>query len=163
MKKLWAPWRAPYIKRSIAEKNRKKKCIFCEARFRDKDHRVIFRTQHAVAMLNKYPYNNGHLMVAPSRHVKDLSSLTKDELLDVWQAVEKARALLARILKPQGFNIGMNIGSAAGAGIPGHVHIHIVPRWTGDTNFMPVLGKTKIISQSLDEVHKALKHAQRAD
>lgn len=159
MKKIWAPWRAPYIRRSPQAKKGRKRCIFCDSAVSVREGLVIFRTAHAVALLNKYPYNNGHVMVAPSRHVSDLSPLSAQELLDVWQAVEKVRSLLAKTLKPHGFNIGMNIGAAAGAGIADHVHIHIVPRWNGDTNFMPILSEAKIISQSLDEVRKLLKYA----
>jgi ATP adenylyltransferase len=110
-------------------------------------------------MLNIYPYNNGHLMIAPLRHVKDLSSLNDAELLDLMRSVEKARSLLSKALKPDGFNIGVNMSRVAGAGIPGHLHVHIVPRWNGDTNFMPVIGNTKVISQSLDALHKLLRHA----
>ncbi len=114
-------------------------------------------------MLNAYPYNNGHVMVAPKRHVPDMSTLSAEEVLDLWQSVEKARRLLSRTLKPHGFNIGMNLGLEGGAGIPGHVHVHIVPRWRGDTNFMPVVSGTKVISQSLEDVRKALVDAERSD
>jgi ATP adenylyltransferase len=110
-------------------------------------------------MLNIYPYNNGHLMVAPLRHVKDFSRLSDGELLDLMRSVEKARSLLASAIKPEGYNIGVNMSAVAGAGIPGHLHVHIVPRWKGDTNFMPVIGQTKIISQSLEQLLKLLKNA----
>jgi len=108
-------------------------------------------------MLNIFPYNNGHLMVAPLRHVRDISLLDKEEILDLFASLNRAKALLEKVLSPDGYNIGINVSRTAGAGIPGHLHIHIVPRWNGDTNFMPVLNNTKIISQSLEELHKRLK------
>ena len=120
---------------------------------------MVFKTKHAFCLLNIFPYNNGHLMVSPRKHVRNMDNLKDEELLDLCQAVSLAKKLLQKVLKPQGFNIGLNLGSVAGAGIPGHLHVHIVPRWKGDTNFMPVLGQTKIISQSLGELHKQLRHA----
>ncbi len=111
-------------------------------------------------MLNIFPYNNGHVMVAPLRHVRNLGNLTDVETLDLFSAVTRAQKLIDKILKPQGYNIGINLGRASGAGVPGHLHIHIVPRWVGDVNFMPVATGTKVISQSLDELHKLLKNAQ---
>ena len=155
MDKLWAPWRIRYVQGKKA-----KGCIFCvavKARL-GRDH-VVFKTAHSLCILNIFPYNNGHLMIAPLRHVRDLSRLTDEELLDLAHSVETARLLLERTLHPDGFNIGINMSAVAGAGIPGHLHVHIVPRWKGDTNFMPVLGNTKIISQSLAQLHKILRHA----
>jgi ATP adenylyltransferase len=107
-------------------------------------------------VLNRYPYNNGHLLVAPLAHKADLADLSDDELLDLQKALRVMAAKLTRILKPDGFNIGLNLGRVAGAGLPGHLHWHIVPRWNGDTNFMPVLGDTKVISQSLDALYEML-------
>jgi ATP adenylyltransferase len=155
MQKLWAPWRINYVQGKKA-----KGCIFCAAaKAPGTAEHVVFKTKHSFCILNIFPYNNGHLMIAPLRHVKDLSKLSDKELLDLMRSVEKARALLSDTLKPEGFNIGVNMSRAAGAGIPGHLHVHIVPRWNGDTNFMPVLGATKIISQSLNQLHKILRHA----
>ncbi len=154
MDKLWAPWRIRYIK-NTAKKD--KACVFCRAVKRPGADYSVFRTLHSTVRLNIYPYNNGHLLVSPKRHIGDLSGLTSQETLDLWAAVEYARAALERVLKPEGFNIGVNLGRSAGAGITGHVHIHIVPRWNGDTNFMPVLYGAKIISQSLDELRKQLR------
>ncbi|MCX5703500.1 MAG: HIT domain-containing protein, partial [Candidatus Omnitrophica bacterium] len=119
----------------------------------------IFKTRHSIAMLNIFPYNNGHIMVSPKRHTAELTQLTGQEALDIFGAIIKAKKILDKILKPQGYNIGMNISRCAGAGIVGHLHIHIVPRWEGDTNFMPVLHQTKVISESLDELYKRLKKA----
>jgi ATP adenylyltransferase len=110
-------------------------------------------------MLNLFPYNNGHMMVAPRRHIKDTSDLRENELLDLFNSLNKVKGLLNVTLHPHGYNIGMNLSEIAGAGIPGHLHIHIVPRWKGDTNFMPVIFHTKVISQSLKELHTLLTNA----
>ena len=152
MDKLWAPWRINYIKNA----NKKGKCIFC-----DSNHDfVVFKTRESVCMLNIYPYNNGHLMVAPLRHIRDLNQLNDAQTLDLIKALNKAKKLLDKVLKPDGYNIGANLGHAAGAGIAGHLHLHIVPRWVGDTNFMSTVSSTKIISQSLKDLYKRLKYAE---
>lgn len=153
MDKIWAPWRAKYFKIK-----KRKGCIFCHVR-KNKDY-LIFETKHCVAVLNIFPYNNGHVMVAPKAHIKDFPELKDNQILDLMKSVDKAKLLLHKVLKPQGYNIGINLSGVAGAGIPDHLHIHIVPRWPGDTNFMPVLNNTKIISQSLNELKKQLKDAQ---
>lgn len=111
-------------------------------------------------MLNIYPYNNGHLMVAPKSHIRDLSQLNDAQLLDLIKALNKAKKLLDKVLKPDGYNIGANLARAAGAGLTGHLHLHIVPRWIGDTNFMSTISSTKIISQSLKDLYKKLKYAE---
>jgi ATP adenylyltransferase len=111
-------------------------------------------------MLNIFPYNNGHVMVSPLRHVRDLEQLKEAEIIDLFRALGEAKSLLKKVLKPHGFNIGINLGRSAGAGITGHLHIHIVPRWAGDTNFMPVISDTKVLAQSLDELCKQLNYAQ---
>ena len=154
MDKLWAPWRINYI--NVARKIRG--CLFCRAakESRDRKNLVLFRSKHILCMLNKFPYNNGHLMLSPYRHIRNLAQLSSDEILDLFHALNKMQALLGKILKPDGFNLGMNIGRVAGAGIPGHLHLHIVPRWKEDTNFMPVIFDTKIISQSLSELYEKL-------
>ncbi len=154
MDKLWAPWRVKYIRNIM-----KKGCVFCQARAKADDY-VIFKTPYSIAMLNLYPYNNGHILVSPLRHVASLEQLKDEEALDLFKAIKKAQKLLDKVLKPQGYNVGINLSRAAGAGITGHLHVHIVPRWTGDTNFMPILSGVKVISQSLDELHKLLKNAQ---
>ncbi|MCU0665873.1 MAG: HIT domain-containing protein [Candidatus Omnitrophica bacterium] len=155
MDRLWAPWRGKYV--SCAGKH--KGCIFCKASKRNTKDYVVFKTKSSLCMLNIFPYNNGHLMVSPLRHTKDMASLTQKEILDLFSSLNKAKSLLDKILKPHGYNIGINISRVAGAGVVGHLHIHIVPRWPGDTNFMPVTGQTKVISQSLRELHRKLKHA----
>lgn len=153
MDKLWAPWRINYV-----QAKKKPGCIFCALSRRS---HLVFATEHSLCLLNIFPYNNGHLMVAPRRHVADLADLKDNEALDLFNSLKTVEKLLKQLLRPQGFNIGINLGEAAGAGIPGHLHIHIVPRWKGDTNFMPVLNNTKVISQSLQELLKRLKDAYR--
>lgn len=155
MDKLWAPWRIAYVGKTIKKKTRG--CIFCAAKKNPKSDRVFLVTKYSTAMLNLYPYNNGHALVSPKRHVADITLLTKEEILDLMSTLHKTKSLLSKILHPHGYNIGINIGEAGGAGITGHVHMHIVPRWNGDTNFMPVFNNTKIISQSLDELLKLLR------
>ncbi|KPK98452.1 MAG: hypothetical protein AMJ95_04265 [Omnitrophica WOR_2 bacterium SM23_72] len=155
MDRLWAPWRLKYIKGK-----KSKGCIFClcaKARTRKS---LIFKTRHTLVLSNIFPYNNGHLMVAPIRHIQDISQLEDDQLLDLMRTLEEAKKLLDKVLKPEGYNIGINMSRAGGAGIKSHLHIHIVPRWVGDTNFMSVLCNTKIISQSLEELVRRLKHAR---
>jgi ATP adenylyltransferase len=146
MDKLWAPWRSKFI-----YSRKKKGCIFCGNKIGKKsDRHVIERAKLSFSILNIYPYNNGHVMVAPYRHVKSLELLSDAEVADLMKLVIKTKVKLGKMLKPDGFNIGMNIGKAGGAGYAGHIHIHIVPRWEGDTNFMPVLSGTKVVSESLD-------------
>ncbi|MDD5495917.1 MAG: HIT domain-containing protein [Candidatus Omnitrophica bacterium] len=156
MDSLWAPWRSKYI-----YMRKHKRCIFCGKKKRDpaadKKAYLIDRSAHSFSMLNIYPYNNGHVMVAPFRHVKNLLALKADELADLFSLVRDCTKKLDRILKPHGYNIGLNIGKAAGAGFDGHVHVHIVPRWTGDTNFMTTVTDHRVISDSLDSVYKLLK------
>ena len=156
MDRLWAPWRMNYISKKAG-----KKCIFCVGKktvdARDKKRYILKRTKHSFSILNLYPYNNAHVMVAPFRHVKSLEFLTGRELADLMNLVNHTKKKIDRAFKPEGFNIGINIGRVAGAGFPGHVHVHIVPRWKGDTNFMPVTADTKMISWSLDAVWKLLK------
>jgi ATP adenylyltransferase len=150
---LWTPWRMQYI-----EKVDKKGCIFCnKLKESDKKAFIIERTEKCFSMLNIYPYNNGHLMVAPKRHVARLDLLSQDELNEIIQLVAKTQKILKIKFKPHGFNIGLNLGRVAGAGVAGHIHFHIVPRWDGDTNFMPVIGNTKVIPQLLEETYKLLK------
>jgi ATP adenylyltransferase len=158
MDKLWAPWRIKYI----AHANKTKGCIFCAAaKNKSGDNQVVFKTKHSIVMLNIFPYNNGHLMVSPKRHIADINLLTQEEALDIFESLKKAKTLLTKTLKPDGFNIGINTSRCAGAGIAAHLHVHIVPRWCGDTNFMPVVHNTKIISQSLKELLTRLKRAQK--
>ena len=156
MDKLWAPWRSKYI-----YDRKRRRCIFCMPRKgnkkADKKKYLIQRSEHSFSILNRYPYNNGHIMVAPLRHVKSLELLNDREVLDLMKVVNQTKRLLDKTLKPQGYNIGINMGKIAGAGFDGHVHVHIVPRWAGDTNFMPVLENVKVISESLDSLYGTLR------
>jgi len=154
MDKIWAPWRIKYV-----AGKKKRGCVFCQATKRKKKREVIFKTRHSFVILNIFPYNNGHLMVAPLKHTSDICRLKEDEALDLFRSLKKAKSLLDKVLEPDGYNIGLNLGRPAGAGIAGHLHIHIVPRWKGDTNFMPVIFNTKIISQSLSDLAGELKYA----
>ena len=138
---------------------KKSGCLFCRAHKskNDKKNRVVFRSSHCFVILNTFPYNNGHLMVVPYRHIDDPQKLTDSEMLDINKTTNKMVSILKKSLKPSGFNIGLNIGKYAGAGIEKHIHTHVVPRWLGDTNFMPALSDTRVIPQSLDALYKALK------
>ncbi|MCK5581997.1 MAG: HIT domain-containing protein [Candidatus Omnitrophica bacterium] len=160
MDKLWAPWRETYLTQII---KKTKKCVFCKIlkEKKDKENFIFVRTQHCFAVLNLYPYNNGHSLVLPIRHVDDLSKLKAEEQADFFNLLNHVKSLLSEVLHPEGYNIGMNIGKAAGAGFPGHLHIHIVPRWKGDVNFMPVVSNTKVISQSLSALHTQLSAAHK--
>ncbi|MCX5699880.1 MAG: HIT domain-containing protein [Candidatus Omnitrophica bacterium] len=154
MDKLWAPWRINYV----SGKKKAKGCIFCRAKTGKSKDYVIFKTRFCIVMLNIYPYNNGHLLISPLRHIRDISGMQDSEILDLFKCLNQAKNLLQKVLKPQGYNIGFNLERNAGAGITGHLHLHIVPRWAGDTNFMPVIGNTKVISQSLEELSRRLKN-----
>jgi ATP adenylyltransferase len=146
MKQLWAPWRMAYI-----EEDKSAGCIFCD-KPKEKDPRaalVLAQTDHSIVMLNKYPYNNGHLLIAPKRHESRVTALPDTEYRDVCDTLRLSLDVLTHALRPGGFNIGMNLGRTAGAGVEEHFHWHIVPRWEGDTNFMPVVGETRVIPQHL--------------
>jgi ATP adenylyltransferase len=157
MDRLWAPWRINYIK----SKKKSKACIFCRAQKTKADKYVIFKTSSSICILNIYPYNNGHLLICPRRHISDIDFLKPQEARDLFASLKRAKGLLQKVLKPQGYNLGFNLGRAAGAGITGHLHLHLVPRWAGDTNFMPVVGNSRVISQSLAELSRRLKNAEK--
>ena len=156
MNHIWAPWRIKYI-RSPKHNG----CIFCDfpKENRDEERLILYRGKHAFVIMNNYPYNPGHVMIAPYRHVGEWEELTDEELLDIMKLSQLTIKALKRAMKPQGFNMGVNIGCVAGAGVKDHVHLHIVPRWNGDTNFMPVIANTKVIPESLEEAYKELKKA----
>lgn len=158
MEKLWSPWRSNYIK-SFKDKDESEKCVFCFAEslnIENDDNLVVRKSKLTFTMLNLYPYNSGHLMIIPYRHVSDILEITPDENLEILSEVQNAVKALNYISKPHGFNIGANIGKAAGAGIDQHIHFHVLPRWTGDTNFMPAIGNVKVISQDLLESKKSI-------
>ncbi|MSR30114.1 MAG: HIT domain-containing protein [Gemmataceae bacterium] len=156
MNQLWAPWRLAYISTNKPEVG--SGCFICMGleSAQNKDHLIVERASASVVMLNKFPYNNGHLLIAPKRHVGDLNQLTSGETLEVQQLIGRYVDKITILMSPHGFNVGINLGAAAGAGVPGHLHWHVVPRWNGDTNFMPVLTDTKVIVQSLDTLYDLL-------
>jgi ATP adenylyltransferase len=147
---LWAPWRIEYITGPRSEK-----CIFCQP---DPEH-VIARGESCFALLNAYPYAPGHVMVAPNRHVAGLGELDDRERLESMQLASRLVDAIQYAMAPHGFNVGVNLGKVAGAGIADHLHLHVVPRWEGDNNFMPVLGDTRVIPQALEEARRALVEA----
>jgi ATP adenylyltransferase len=156
MERLWAPWRETYITKVIT--NQHKGCTFCRLIKDNKDakHYIFLRGKYTFAVLNIYPYSNGHCLILPYRHVGDLAKLKSEELHEMMDMLVKTQALLQKALNAHGFNVGFNLGRLAGAGIPKHVHMHIVPRWKGDHNFMPIVAQTKVISQSLKTIYKLL-------
>lgn len=158
MENLWSPWRSQYIQ-SFHQKKNDNSCVFClmkDENPNNSDNLLVYKGELSFIVLNLYPYNNGHLMVIPYRHLANFMDLTDEELKEIMQLLKLAQAGLTEILHPEGFNIGLNMGKCAGAGIDQHIHFHIVPRWNGDTNFMPVLGEVKIISQDLLEIKNKL-------
>ena len=157
MERLWAPWRMEYI-----GKEQRPGCLFCRVIENPNDpdaDLVVWRPEGAVVMLNKFPYNAGHVMVVPVAHRSDLADLTDEESAALMSALRRTLKVLRGSLKPEGFNVGANIGHVAGAGIPDHVHLHVVPRWNGDTNFMPVLSEVKVINQHVERTAEKLKQA----
>lgn len=158
MDHLFTPWRMAYI-RSAKQDG----CIFCDMlELADREALILRRARHAFLVLNRYPYNNGHLMATPYRHVDTLEELAPEELADMMDLVTLSLRTLRRAWKPQGFNIGANIGGVAGAGVKDHVHLHIVPRWSGDTNYMSVFADTRVIPQALEETYDELSTALHA-
>ncbi|GBC91003.1 AP-4-A phosphorylase [bacterium HR14] len=157
--RLWAPWRLQYV--SNAGKTAGEGCIFCTkpAEQQDAENLILWRSTYCFALLNLYPYTSGHTMVAPYRHTADIADLTPDESLDLWQLMQKCVRAIQQVYKPDGFNIGFNLGRAAGAGIEGHLHLHIVPRWHGDTNFMTTIGEVRVLPESLEQTYARLKTA----
>jgi len=148
-KPLWAPWRLEYIEQADEQPG----CIFCDAA----EELLVARGEHALVVLNKFPYASGHLMVAPVRHVGEFGELTGDEALEIHRLAAVGIGVLADEYRPQGYNLGWNLGRVAGAGIVDHVHLHVVPRWAGDTNFMPVLADVKVLPEALAETHRRLR------
>lgn len=157
---LWAPWRIGYVQGIDQDK----KCFICHYQQNpqnDTENLVLWRTGSSIVILNRFPYNNGHLLIAPVRHIAELAQASDPELLDMTRLIREAQKALSLTIKPHGFNVGMNFGRCAGAGLPGHLHIHIVPRWDGDTNFMSACSRTKVISQSLAELLEQLKETSK--
>lgn len=155
MEKLWAPWRMEYI---AGEKDPKSdKCFLCTDPADDANSLVLARKENAFVIMNRYPYSNGHVMVVPNRHTGKIEDLTTAELLDMMGFVQILTSIYREEMNAEGINVGINMGKAAGAGLEDHIHIHMVPRWVGDTNFMPVIGETKVISEHLYATYEKLK------
>lgn len=154
MDQLWAPWRA-----ALFDNYKSDGCIFCDLPVLGDDRKalILHRGQSAFIIMNAYPYSSGHLMVVPFRHVARLDELTGEERSEIMELVALAERVLTRALKPEGFNVGFNLGKAGGAGVDSHLHCHVVPRWVGDTNFMPVLGETRVINESLEATYDKIK------
>ena len=154
MQRLWSPWRLEYI---LAEKE--DGCIFCRAMEQcdDESNLILHRGENSVVMLNRYPYNNGHLMIVPNDHVSSLEQLAVEDLTELMLMINKGMGALRKVMHPEGFNVGINMGVVAGAGIADHVHIHVVPRWNGDTNFMAVTTGTRIMPEVLTDTYRKLK------
>ncbi len=151
---LWAPWRACYVK-----ERKKDGCVFCQAlqAVQEPENLVLRVCERVFVMMNRYPYAHGHLLVSPVRHVADLDGLTEEEARDLMAETRLATRVLGKVLSPEGFNVGINLGKVAGAGYAGHLHVHVVPRWNGDLNFMPVLADVRVISEHLQETFSKLK------
>jgi len=171
---LWAPWRIGYIQgladdrhakpQDKADRGKKKACFICQVRrdrAEDDKNLVLWRSPRCMVILNRFPYNNGHLLIAPLRHIPDLHKATEQELLEIFNLLRDAQRALSLAIAPHGFNVGMNFGRCAGAGLPDHLHVHLVPRWDGDTNFMDVCSNTDVISQSLQELLAQLKQISK--
>lgn len=174
---LWAPWRIKYVQglgsavngvnqqhNSGQQCSKTEECFICRDLHNPQDddkNLVLWRSSHCIVVLNRFPYNNGHLLIAPARHIADLDQASDEELLELNKLVRDCQKALSAAIKPHGFNVGMNFGRCAGAGLPDHLHIHIVPRWQGDTNFMSVCSDTDVISQSLTELLELLKQISK--
>jgi len=165
--RLWAPWRLAYVQSTDPADVPKHDCFLCHYRdcetTADQENLVVLRGEHCLVVLNRFPYNNGHLLITPREHKADLRDLNDAELLESNHLLQKMVSVIEETMSPDGFNVGLNLGRVAGAGLPGHIHWHIVPRWNGDTNFMPVLGDTKVIPQSLEALYEILQTALAGD
>ncbi|MBM3772407.1 MAG: HIT domain-containing protein [Acidimicrobiia bacterium] len=155
MDRLWSPWRLEYVTGASGDKS--SACVFCEASTAGREELVLIRSTLAFVILNLYPYNNGHLMVVPTRHVAGLAALTATEAAEVMRLTQDSERALMEAYQPQGINVGVNLGRAAGAGIVDHVHVHLVPRWSGDTNFMSVVGDVRVLPEDLAQTAQRLR------
>jgi len=155
MNHIWSPWRMKYIESNEKEEG----CVFCNAQAKEDnaDNLIAFRGERAFVILNLYPYTSGHLMVVPFAHIATLEELDSATRAEMMELTSQSMSVLRKIYRPQAFNMGANIGEAAGAGVPGHVHIHIVPRWGGDTNFMTTLGETRVLPEAIEETCKRVR------
>ena len=160
LERLWAGWRAPYLNEVTGDAPRTDECLFCRLAAADPDEAyVVARDDHAFVLLNAYPYTSGHLMVMPYRHVGELDELDADEAAELWPTVTRAVAAVRRAFEPEGMNVGLNLGRAAGAGVLGHLHVHALPRWLGDSNFMTTVAETRVLPEWLDETRAKITKA----
>lgn len=158
--RLWSPWRSRHVQTFAGDDRADGRSLFtrlADDPARDAERFVLYRSAHVYVVLNAFPYTNGHLLVIPYREVADYDALTPEEAYDLADTTRRALGWLRAALRPDGFNVGMNLGAGAGAGLPGHLHQHVVPRWTGDTNFMPVVGEAKVVPEALDTTYARLK------
>lgn len=156
MNHLWSPWRMEYL-----ESNKKKEgCVFCKAQELpdNAENLIAYRSERAYVILNRYPYTSGHLLVNPYQHVTTLEELDSDTRAEMMELASRCTTVLKSIYKPQGFNVGVNMGAAAGAGVPEHIHLHVVPRWSGDTTFMTTLGQTRVLPEELETTYERIKN-----
>lgn len=164
MNLLWAPWRIPYLRKAMKKSTPPKNCFFCayagEPK-KDRKNLVVHRGRSGFIVLNRFPYQGGHLLIAPFAHKADLALLSEAERMDLFDFLVLAQETLDSAMHPQGYNIGLNVGRAAGAGVPGHLHFHIVPRWNGDANFMASVSNTRVIPQALKTLHAELQKTLR--
>jgi ATP adenylyltransferase len=161
MDRLWTPWRSSFVESASArDSGPAAPCFLCtksaDDRVHDREHLILYRGERAFVVLNLYPYNTGHVMVAPYQHIGDFSTLDSATAAELTALTQRCVAVLQKAYHPEGFNIGMNLGKTAGAGVPEHLHIHVVPRWNGDTNFMPIIGNTKVLPESLEQTYDRL-------
>lgn len=152
---MTAPWREEYVRTGL----RSKICPFCAAGAADDDAKVyvLYRGRYNFVILNRYPYTTGHLMISPYRHLADMRKATAGETTEMMALLQKALEIMSRVYNPHGFNVGMNLGSSAGAGVAGHIHLHVIPRWTGDANFMPIVGRTKVFLEDLGTTYEKMR------
>ncbi|HSG42392.1 MAG TPA: HIT domain-containing protein [Anaerolineales bacterium] len=156
MNHLWSPWRMKYLEGNKKEEG----CVFCKAQEMpdSAENLIAYRSERAYVILNRYPYTSGHLLVNPYQHVTTLEELDSDTRAEMMELASRCTTVLKSIYKPQGFNVGVNMGAAAGAGVPEHIHLHVVPRWSGDTTFMTTLGKTRVLPEELETTYERIKH-----
>jgi len=156
MENLWSPWRSEYIESFDTPRKEEEECFLCAGASKheeSKERLIVARNELCFVVMNRYPYNSGHLLIAPYRHCGELPNLSAAERTEIMETINTSCEVLSELYKPHGINIGANIGRAAGAGVPGHLHFHLVPRWNGDTNFMPLLAEVKVISESIQTAY----------
>jgi len=159
---LWTPWRYAYITDAAKSDGKSGQCIFCELpKLPDADAKIVYRGQHCFIILNSFPYTSGHVMVVPFAHLDELQKLPDVAAREMISLSQKTERVLRQVYSPDGINLGMNIGRAAGAGVAGHIHMHVLPRWVGDTNFMTVTGESRVLPEALEETYEKLSTAHR--